>query len=633
MTTSKDVFAKRREGHLDEAYQMALHQMAALDKGDWDDKAFGWCLIDLIKRDAKAGVQENLGHYRQQLEAIEIPPGDDVLTKQRLFAISLCNPSGQIANKAKQLSKSGQHESAAEIYRKLFAATPTDESLCTSLGWELYRISKALLDKEPVNILAIKKILNEYLKLPVEKPSLLHSVILQVASKFAGAERFSMVAFSHIWGLENLRADDWNRFITDDRKEFPSLAEKVIQHASKEAARGSNQEALAYILPHVDRAISEYPDNIWLSLNKAKLLLGLGRNDDALKYALDVTRAKSSDYWAWELLGDISKFSGNDLSLSCYCKALLCSSDDRFSGKVRLKLAELLVGRGQLAEAKYEINRVVVAKEREGNRISAEAEAFISQDWYAEGLLPQSNEIFYRGQTAAAEDLLFSQFPWLAANLGDVFTIPGKENKPKRKLYLETASVPVEVVIPDGKFVIPGVEVGDAIRVKGEWDTQKRFQVHLLTNRESVEHWDIFTECIGVVDHVNHQKKLIHFLVDKVIDGVVPFSELDSTYQEGDAISLKLSKYTTARETRYRTLVVKKSNSVAPISLRKEFHESVDVNSGGFGFTDSNIFIPPDLVRKHNIDGRDLIKGIAILTYNKKRREWGWKAISVSCGY
>ena len=41
MTTSKEVFALRKEGALDEAYKMALELMEISEKDDWDIKAFG----------------------------------------------------------------------------------------------------------------------------------------------------------------------------------------------------------------------------------------------------------------------------------------------------------------------------------------------------------------------------------------------------------------------------------------------------------------------------------------------------------------------------------------------------------------------------------------------------------------
>jgi hypothetical protein len=49
----------------------------------------------------------------------------------------------------------------------------------------------------------------------------------------------------------------------------------------------------------------------------------------------------------------------------------------------------------------------------------------------------------------------------------------------------------------------------------------------------------------------------------------------------------------------------------------------------GMGFTDDGIFIPPPLIREHSISDGDFVSGHAVLNYNKKRSEWGWKAISI----
>lgn len=628
MTTSKDVFTKRKEGQLDEAYQLALHRMSAQDKGEWDDKALGWCLIDLIKRDVESGASSNLARYVEQLKAIEVSASDEVLTKQRQFALSLCNPSGQLANKARQLSKAGRHEDAVLIYRKLSKDQPLDINISTSFGWELYRVSKGLLEKEPINLTAIKQRLNEYLKLNGERPSRLHSCILQVASRFSGSDSFNMVAFCRIWGLEHLRTEDWARFVTEERKELPSLAEKVIQQASKEAAKRNDQGALKYIVPYLDKAISHHPDNVWLKLNKAKVLVALGRSDDALNFAIDVVRAKSNDYWGWELLGIISASTSVDLSLSCFCKALTCSSDDQFLSKVRIKLASLLVERGQYSEAKYEVNHVLIAKQKQGNKIPSAISMLVSSPWYGEASLPTSNDDFYRSHKALAEDLLVSQLPWIAANLGEVFVIPGKESRPRRKLYLESTPYPLEVVIPNHKLGIPNCVAGESIRVKGEWDAQHKFQLYAATQRSAISQWDLFTEIVGLVDHVNQQKAVIHFIIDRNINGVISFSKLDSEISPGDAIAVRLCKSDTMQGVRYRALTATRTDEEPSTTLKRHFHEEVRV-SNNLGFTTSDIFIPPPLVSGIGICDGDFVRGVALLTFNKKRSEWGWKAVSV----
>jgi len=371
-----------------------------------------------------------------------------------------------------------------------------------------------------------------------------------------------------------------------------------------------------------------FPESIWLRLNKAKVLLGLGRNEEALKFALDVTRAKVNDFWTWELLGDISADSDNEVSLSCYCKALLCSSDDKFTGKVRMKLAKSLIAIGDFAEAKQEVSRVVTFRNREKFKIPPDIEKIVAQPWYSEISKTDSNDNFYKVHVVEAETLLFSQLPWIDSSVGEVFSLPAKEDKPKRKLFIKTSSEPIEVVIPEKKFALSDVEIGEAIRVKGEVDSKQRFQVYLVTKRDRGERWDVFTERVGVVDHVNKQKKLIHFIVDRNVDGVIPFSEINEPLREGDSIAVKLSKYITKQGTRFRVLAAVKTKKEPGSSIRKTFNESVRINNG-LGFTSTDIFIPPPLVSREDIKDDDIVSGVALLNYDRKHGNWGWKAISI----
>lgn len=56
---------------------------------------------------------------------------------------------------------------------------------------------------------------------------------------------------------------------------------------------------------------------------------------------------------------------------------------------------------------------------------------------------------------------------------------------------------------------------GDGLRVKGELDEKKRFQIYAIEARSTQSEWDIFPTRIGVVDHVNKEKQVLHFIVDQ----------------------------------------------------------------------------------------------------------------------
>ncbi|GHY87965.1 hypothetical protein VCSRO169_3514 [Vibrio cholerae] len=48
------------------------------------------------------------------------------------------------------------------------------------------------------------------------------------------------------------------------------------------------------------------------------------------------------------------------------------------------------------------------------------------------------------------------------------------------------------------------------------------------------------------------------------------------------------------------------------------------------GFTDDDIFISPLLMEQHGVNDGMLVKGTAVLNYNKKKMSWGWKALKIN---
>lgn len=630
MITSKDVFAKRKSGQLDEAYQMAVELVEENASDEWNFKALAWCLIDLLKRDSQSNQQQNLIHYSQQLQSIKVDPRDEILTSQVQFALSLCNPNGQLIQKAKSLSKQGNHLQAANIYRQLCSAGAGDLNVQTSLGWELFRLLQHSLAQEHINVSSSKRLLADYLKLNlVEKPSLLHSSILLQAAKLAGNSSFSLISFSRYWQLDSLREEDYEPYINNNGDQYPSLAEKVIQQAAKESVASDIVENQQYILPHLDNAIELFPENIWLKLNKAKLLLKLGRSKEALSFATDVTRSKVSDYWSWALLGEVNADLDKSIELSCYCKALLCYTDDKFTAKVRIKMAQALASLGEFAEAKHEVDKVIASKTKDGLKVPEDVEKLQSQEWYKSFTATESNKKYYQSNVSKAEELLFSDLPLVKACIGERFTLPDKPNKLKRKLYLVPHGKvePIEISVPENKHKFG--DVGSGLSIKGDYDASGRYQVYLIANRDCRVNWDIFTDHVAVVDHVNQKKKVFHFIVNRKISSVVHFSDIDFTVKEGDFLAVKVAQFKTKQGERYRVLSVEPTEKTPSFLVYKNFSCSVRA-SNGMGFTDDDIFISPPLMEQHGVNDGVLVKGTAVLNYNKKKMSWGWKALKIN---
>jgi hypothetical protein len=281
-----------------------------------------------------------------------------------------------------------------------------------------------------------------------------------------------------------------------------------------------------------------------------------------------------------------------------------------------------------LSAAKLEVEIVARSKESEGHKIPEEVAEISKQPWFADTTAAPSNRGFYMSKLPAAEALLFGSLSWIDACVGEKYAAPGKGDKPKRTIFLKSPSIPTETSIPESKLGRRKLAPGDAIRVKGEFDDNQRFKVFILEGREVESKWDVFPESIGVVDHVNREKGILHFIVDRKIDGVVPISKLSESLSEGDSIALRLSSYTAKHGPAYRVHVAKASDQQPGSDIKKQFCEEVRV-SNGMGFTGSDVFVAPHLVSKHRLEDGQRVSGTAVLNFNKKRGNWGWKAIHI----
>ena len=261
MVTSKEVFAKRKQGFLAEAYNMAL-ELIKQPHDEWNIKAYAWCLIDLIKQENNLNNTLEVQRFSAALKDLEISDKDEVLSKSVKYVLSLSDPNMKLVNEARTLSKQGLHQDAANIYRTALTNSPYNIDIHTSLGWELYNLGKPIFAEENITIYPAKKLLAEYIKLKNERPSRLHSLFLRFADKLVGLADFNLVAFLKLWDLSNLTEEDFDRYDAENGKTYPALAEKIVQHAAKDCFSKTNISDASYILPFLDDAINKLIDFI-----------------------------------------------------------------------------------------------------------------------------------------------------------------------------------------------------------------------------------------------------------------------------------------------------------------------------------------------------------------------------------
>lgn len=134
-------------------------------------------------------------------------------------------------------------------------------------------------------------------------------------------------------------------------------------------------------------------------------------------------------------------------------------------------------------------------------------------------------------------------------------------------------------------------------------------------------------EEIVVVEFINKNKSIINFVKDKSKHGFFNYSGLIENPKIGDILSIRFNKE--SKDSRYKVLSIKKKLDETKCAAIKEFHGEIKIKeSANFGFVE-NVFITPKLIDEMKIAHNQEIIGKAILSFNKKKEEWGWKAISI----
>ena len=251
-----------------------------------------------------------------------------------------------------------------------------------------------------------------YIKLDLPKPSILHSLILGEAVKIEKSTplQFRIRDFVRLWGLENLRSEDWEQFTTEGGNTMSSLVEKLIGVYVKEI-KTDNVEAPDDFCQLVDKALEKFPGSQNLPQQKAIVLISQGRTDEALSYYKDMILRSPAKFFLWEQAADLVQ--DIDTKIGLLCKALTCGADDNFIVKVRLSLAKLLIQAGMPANAKYELEKHRQTRQANGWSLKEEFRTLYNQLAAVEA--SADNNAIYTIYSVKADEFIYSSFPTVLA--------------------------------------------------------------------------------------------------------------------------------------------------------------------------------------------------------------------------
>jgi hypothetical protein len=156
-------------------------------------------------------------------------------------------------------------------------------------------------------------------------------------------------------------------------------------------------------------------------------------------------------------------------------------------------------------------------------------------------------------------------------------------------------------------------------------DNSELYSSH-IKQAEEILFQDIPEEIIAV-EFVNENKSMLNFVKDKRKFGFFNYSGNLTKPQVGDLLKVRFNG--DGQDGFYKILTAKKSESNVTSDAMKDFEGTIKVISPqNFGFIE-DIFIDPKIIEDSKLTDGQPVKGRAILSFNKKKNKWGWKAIKV----
>ncbi|WP_447637721.1 tetratricopeptide repeat protein [Flavobacterium microcysteis] len=235
---SKTIFELRKESQnlsgieklnkLNGALSIARNLYSKQPYDEWIKKAFAWVLIDLCKYYLSEINLNQAGVYYNELITIDFQGyNDDIIENQKNFLRSKIDANYSEVQRAEELSKNGNNKEALAIFKTLIAQNRLTELHHESYGWVIYRYIKA--EESNLSSIDVRTFLRDYMNLKNERPSMLHSMILNFALNYSKTHSdFKFYNFFLLWNPDNLRHEDLHDGYKDG-KSIPSLISRICR--------------------------------------------------------------------------------------------------------------------------------------------------------------------------------------------------------------------------------------------------------------------------------------------------------------------------------------------------------------------------------------------------------------------
>jgi len=254
---SKTVFELRKESQnlsgieklnkLNNALNISRELYSVDSSDEWVQKAFAWVLIDLCKFYVAERNLNQAGICYNELNSIDFQGyEDDIIENKKNFLRPKIDSNYSEVQRAEELSKTGNHQEALAIFKNLISQNRLTQLHHESYGWIIYRLIKT--EESNLSSVEVRTFLRDYMNLENERPSILHSIILNFALNYSKTHSdFKFYNFFLLWNPENLRYEDLRDGRNQNGDKIPSLISRICREFVNSNAEVNIEDFLSRI--------------------------------------------------------------------------------------------------------------------------------------------------------------------------------------------------------------------------------------------------------------------------------------------------------------------------------------------------------------------------------------------------
>lgn len=275
---SRTIFELRKESQnlsgieklnkLNSALSVARNLYSEEPYDEWIQKAFAWVLIDLCKFYVAERNLHQAGICFNELNSIDFQGyEDDIIENQKNFLRPKIDTNYSEVQRAEELSKNGSNKEALAIFKNLIAQNRLTELHHESYGWVIYRYIKA--EESNLSSVEVRTFFRDYMNLKNERPSMLHSMILNFALNYSKTHSdFKFYNFFLLWNPDNFRHEDLHDGHKDG-KSIPSLISRICREFVNSNTEIHIEEFLSKIKLNKETVLDFFRETIFWNIFNA----------------------------------------------------------------------------------------------------------------------------------------------------------------------------------------------------------------------------------------------------------------------------------------------------------------------------------------------------------------------------